>query len=183
MLQRKIHLSHLPAVASPHIVSLPCRQSLKAQPCFSRSTSNLIHLKARSASPNCATGWPHEIDGFLVPRADEHQGEYVAARSERLQWLTGFTGSAGAALVLMDQALVFVDGRYTLQVKQQTDHRVHDREPGRDTTVQMARQKCRQGARIGFDPWLHTTADARALRTELGEARRDACRARQQPDR
>ena len=52
-----------------------------------------------------------QIDGFLVPRADEHQGEYVAACSERLQWLTGFTGSAGAALILRDRALIFVDGR------------------------------------------------------------------------
>ena len=61
------------------------------------------------------------LDGFLVPRADEHQGEYVAASSERLQWLTGFTGSAGAALVLASRAILFVDGRYTLQARAQVD--------------------------------------------------------------
>ena len=61
------------------------------------------------------------LDGFIVPRADEHQGEYVPARSERLKWLTGFSGSAGVAIVLKDRAVIFVDGRYTLQVSDQTD--------------------------------------------------------------
>ncbi len=56
-----------------------------------------------------------------MPRSDEHQGEYVPKRAERLAWLTGFTGSAGAAVVLADKAAVFVDGRYTLQVRNQTD--------------------------------------------------------------
>ena len=62
-----------------------------------------------------------DLDGFIVPRADEHQGEYVAARSERLKWLTGFSGSAGVAIVLASRAVIFVDGRYTLQVRDQTD--------------------------------------------------------------
>ena len=62
------------------------------------------------------------LAGFVVPRADEHQGEYVAPRSERLAWLTGFTGSAGAAVVLMDKAAVFVDGRYTLQARDEVDN-------------------------------------------------------------
>src|SRR5262245_29279211 len=61
------------------------------------------------------------LDGFLVPRADEHQGEYVPKRAERLSWLTSFTGSAGAAVVMADKAAIFVDGRYTLQVQKQTD--------------------------------------------------------------
>jgi Xaa-Pro aminopeptidase len=61
------------------------------------------------------------LDGFLVPRADAHQGEYVAARDARLSWLTGFTGSAGFCVALKDRAGVFVDGRYRLQVKQQVD--------------------------------------------------------------
>ncbi|MGO4839354.1 aminopeptidase P family N-terminal domain-containing protein, partial [Rhizobiaceae sp. 2RAB30] len=61
------------------------------------------------------------LTGFVVPRADEHQGEYVPPRSERLRWLTGFAGSAGVVLVLMDRALIFVDGRYTLQVRDQVD--------------------------------------------------------------
>src|SRR5215472_6201087 len=61
------------------------------------------------------------LAGFLVPRADEHQGEYVPPRAERLAWLTGFTGSAGLAVLLQDAGAIFVDGRYTLQVAQQTD--------------------------------------------------------------
>ena len=61
------------------------------------------------------------LAGFIVPRADEHQGEYVSPRAERLAWLTGFTGSAGLAIVLPQAAAIFVDGRYTLQVTQQVD--------------------------------------------------------------
>src|SRR5271165_3259223 len=66
------------------------------------------------------------LDGFIVPRSDEHQGEYVPKRAERLAWLTAFTGSAGAAIVLKDRAAIFVDGRYTLQVRQQTDTKLFD---------------------------------------------------------
>ena len=61
------------------------------------------------------------LDGFVIPKADEHQGEYVAARSERLDWLSGFSGSAGSAVVLADRAAIFVDGRYTLQVSDEVD--------------------------------------------------------------
>src|SRR5712664_1084815 len=63
----------------------------------------------------------HGLDGFIVPRADEHQGEYVPPRGQRLAWLTGFTGSAGLAIVLGDRAALFVDGRYTLQAAAQVD--------------------------------------------------------------
>ena len=61
------------------------------------------------------------LDGFVVPRTDEHQNEYVPASSERLAWLTGFSGSWGMAIVLADQAAIFVDGRYTVQVREQVD--------------------------------------------------------------
>src|SRR6478752_10134627 len=61
------------------------------------------------------------LDGFMVPRADRHQNEYLPASEERLAWLTGFTGSAGAAIVLADRAAIFVDGRYTIQVRDQVD--------------------------------------------------------------
>src|SRR6478752_7499488 len=61
------------------------------------------------------------LDGFVVPRADEHQSEYVPADAERLAWLTGFTGSAGTAIVLADRAALFVDGRYTLQAPEQVN--------------------------------------------------------------
>jgi len=104
------------------------------------------------------------LDGFLVPRADEHQGEYVSQRAQRLGWLTGFTGSAGQALILANQAFIFVDGRYTLQVRQQTDAQLfdyHDLMP--DGVGQwLARQAA--GLKIGFDPWLHTIAEMNRLR-------------------
>ncbi len=61
------------------------------------------------------------LDGFVVPHSDMHQNEYLPANAERLAWLTSFTGSAGAAVVLKDKAAIFVDGRYTLQVRAQTD--------------------------------------------------------------
>src|ERR1700753_324932 len=61
------------------------------------------------------------LEGFVVPRADEHQNEYVPAAAERLLWLTGFSGSAGLAIVLMDRAAIFIDGRYTLQAPEQVD--------------------------------------------------------------
>src|ERR1700741_5542379 len=61
------------------------------------------------------------LTGFVVPRSDRHQNEYVPACEQRLAWLTGFTGSAGVAIVLMERAVLFVDGRYTLQVREQVD--------------------------------------------------------------
>jgi Xaa-Pro aminopeptidase len=108
------------------------------------------------------------LGGFLVPRADEHQGEYVAASSERLSWLTGFTGSAGAALVLKDKALLFVDGRYTLQARHQTDtdtfsiESLVDNPPDKWLAANLTK-----GSRVGFDPWLHTISEAEKLRTAV----------------
>src|SRR5438034_8916030 len=61
------------------------------------------------------------LTGFVVPRSDRHQNEYVPACEQRLAWLTGFTGSAGVAIVLMERAVLFVDGRYTLQEREQVD--------------------------------------------------------------
>ena len=108
------------------------------------------------------------LDGVLVPRADEHQGEYVPACAERLAWLTGFTGSAGVALILRTKAILFVDGRYTLQAREQTDPALFEIEslvdnPPRD----WMKANLNQGARIGFDPWLHTVGEIRALRKAL----------------
>ncbi len=103
------------------------------------------------------------LDGFIVPRADEHQGEYVPKRAERLAWLTAFTGSAGAALVLQDKAAVFVDGRYTLQVRQQTDTKLFD---PRDITGEGVGgwiETNAKGAKIGYDPWLHTAGSIAQL--------------------
>ena len=108
------------------------------------------------------------VDGFLVPRADDYQGEYVPASAERLAWLTGFTGSAGAALVAPHVAVVFVDGRYVTQLAQQTDPEVFTpgdlvKEPPADWIAHHAGQ----GFRLGIDPWLHTIAEVRKLKAEL----------------
>ena len=111
------------------------------------------------------------LDGFLVPRADEHQGEYVPACAERLKWLTGFTGSAGAVLMLRDSAHLFVDGRYTLQARQQTDPDIFAIESLIETPPHawLAAQ-AQEGLRLGFDPWLHTIAEAKKLRRALEKA-------------
>lgn len=110
------------------------------------------------------------VDGFLVPRADEHQGEYVPARAERLKWLTGFTGSAGAALVLADRALLFVDGRYTLQARSQTDPELFEiADLIASPPSKWLAANAPEGARIGFDPWLHTIAEARKLQKVLAD--------------
>jgi Xaa-Pro aminopeptidase len=97
------------------------------------------------------------LDGFVVPRADEHQGEYVPRRSQRLAWLTGFAGSAGLAIVLADRAAIFVDGRYTLAVRQQVDveafvpHQIPEQSPEAWIAANLPK-----GGRLGFDPWLQT---------------------------
>ena len=104
------------------------------------------------------------LDGFIVPRSDEHQGEYVAPRSERLKWLTGFSGSAGVAIVFHDRALIFVDGRYTLQVRDQADLDVFSIESLIDNPPSdWLRENLPAGARLGYDPWLHTIKDIRDM--------------------
>src|SRR3984957_16295547 len=101
------------------------------------------------------------LSGFVVPRADQQQNEYVPPSEERLAWLTGFTGSAGLAIVLAREAAVFADGRYTLQARKQVDAKAWSVEPLVDPppetwlTAHLA-----AGDRVGFDPWLHTTAAA-----------------------
>jgi Xaa-Pro aminopeptidase len=97
------------------------------------------------------------LDGFLVPRADQHQNEYVAACEERLAWLSGFTGSAGLAIVLEKSAAIFVDGRYSLAVKDQVDRSIFKTESLTDSSqAAWLAAKLRPGARLGYDPWLHT---------------------------
>src|SRR5215470_13319846 len=99
------------------------------------------------------------IDAFLVPRADEYQGEYVPASSERLAWLTGFTGSAGVVLVTRSEAAVFVDGRYTTQLAEQVDQTVFTAGDlvGEPPHLWLSKHGS-QGLRLGLDPWLHTGA-------------------------
>ena len=105
------------------------------------------------------------LSAFVVPRADEHQGEYVARQAERLAWLTGFAGSAGAAIVAADRAALFVDGRYTVQAREQADCDLFEvrhltEEPAEDWIADAVPD----GGRLGYDPWLHTPAQLATLR-------------------
>ncbi len=108
------------------------------------------------------------VDGFLVPRADLHQGEYVAPRDQRLAWLTGFTGSAGFCAALLDQAGVFIDGRYRVAVKSQVDLDHFTPVPWPDTKLaDWLREALPQGGTVAFDPWLHTKSEIDTLVTGL----------------
>jgi Xaa-Pro aminopeptidase len=97
------------------------------------------------------------LDGFVVPLTDEHMSEYVGAYAQRLAWLTGFQGSAGTAVVLPAEAAIFVDGRYTLQVREQVsaDQWSYQSVPQTSVAAWLG-EHAATGARIGYDPWLHT---------------------------
>lgn len=111
------------------------------------------------------------VQGFMVPRADAHQGEYVAARDERLQWLTGFTGSAGFAIVLPQVAGVFIDGRYRVQVKHQVDLGHFTPVPWPETKpADWLRQHLPEGGVVAFDAWLHTADEIAKLRAGLEDS-------------
>ncbi len=111
------------------------------------------------------------LTGFIVPHADEHQSEYPPPSAERLAWLTGFTGSAGMAIVLQDEAAIFVDGRYTLQVRTQVDLTVFTPEHLIETPpAKWLAARLHAGDRIGYDPWLLTMAEARRFEAVCSEA-------------
>lgn len=118
------------------------------------------------------------IDGFFIPRADEFQGEYVPARAERLAWITGFTGSAGYAVALMDKAGFFTDGRYTIQAQAQVDKKdfevcsLSENQPPAPsmTPVEWIEKNLPKGARFGVDPWVHTPSDLRKIREAVERA-------------
>ena len=98
-----------------------------------------------------------KLDGFVVPLTDEHMSEYVGSYAQRLAWLTGFQGSAGSAVILPEEAAMFVDGRYTLQVRQQVSPTEWSYQSVPETsTTQWLEEHAPEGARIGYDPWLHT---------------------------
>ncbi len=104
------------------------------------------------------------LTGFVVPRADEFQGEYVPPSAERLHWLTGFSGSAGVAAVLADRAALLVDGRYTLQAAHEIDTAAFDVVDIVATPLaDWLATRLGAGDRLGFDPWLHTRAQTRRL--------------------
>ena len=131
-------------------------QTFDDPPEASESAPRLAALRAELARRG--------LDGFVVPHADRHQNEYLPPSEERLAWLTGFTGSAGAAIVLADRAVLFVDGRYTLQAHDQSDPKLFaiehlvDRPPSGWIEITLA-----AGQKLGFDPWLHTAEGAERL--------------------
>src|SRR5580658_2608744 len=104
------------------------------------------------------------LDGFIVPRTDEFQNEYVPPSAERLTWLTGFTGSAGVAIVLADRAAIFVDGRYQVQVAEEVDSALFavehlvERPPPAWIEANLP-----AGKKLGYSPWLHTVDGAEQL--------------------
>ncbi|MGB7420151.1 MAG: aminopeptidase P family protein [Erythrobacter sp.] len=111
------------------------------------------------------------LDGFVVPISDEHMSEYVGDYAQRLAWLTGFGGSAGFAAVTRTHAAIFVDGRYTVQVRDQVDGALFDyRSIPADSLADWLKEVCEGGARIAYDPWLHTWNWVEALEDAVRSA-------------
>jgi Xaa-Pro aminopeptidase len=109
------------------------------------------------------------LDGFVVPLTDEHMSEYVGSYAQRLEWLTGFKGSAGSAVVLPEEAAIFTDGRYTIQVRQQVSEREWSYQSVPETSVaKWLQDNASKGARIGYDPWLHTADWVKQATASLG---------------
>ncbi|MEX6506689.1 aminopeptidase P family protein [Jiella sp. M17.18] len=134
-------------------------QNFDATSDHSQSAARVDRLRADLAAAG--------LDGFIVPRADEHQGEYIPASAARLEWLTGFSGSAGVAVVLADRAAILVDGRYTLQVRSQVDLGVFEPVSSVDTPLADFLRGAAAGKRIGYDPWLHTSGEVKRLKEAL----------------
>ena len=110
------------------------------------------------------------LDGFVVPLTDEHMSEYVGSYAQRLKWLTGFQGSAGAAAVLPEDAAIFIDGRYTIQVRQQVSADEWSYQSVPQTSIAAwLKEHASEGARIGYDPWLHSRDWVRATAAALKE--------------
>jgi Xaa-Pro aminopeptidase len=112
-----------------------------------------------------------DLAGFAIPRADQQQNEYVPSSEERLAWLSGFTGSAGMAVVLVDKAALFVDGRYTLQAGKQLDNNAWTIEPLVEPPPERwLEAHLEPGDRLGFDPWLHTSSAVERLQAACDKA-------------
>ncbi|SET28907.1 aminopeptidase P family protein [Oceanicella actignis] len=132
----------------------------------SQGPARLAALRARMKAAG--------LDGFLIPRADAHMGEQVAPRDERLAWLTGFTGSAGLCVALETRAALFVDGRYDIQARAQTDPASFEiRRIETERPEAWLREALPEGGRLGYDPWLHPRDEldrlTRAVRARGGE--------------
>ena len=112
-----------------------------------------------------------DLDGFLVPRGDEHRGEYVAPSSERLAWATGFTGSAGFAAITTNRAALFVDGRYTVQARVQTPGQLFEylSIPGNTAADWLIKALGQSGGTVGYDPWLHSIAEIERTTEQLSQ--------------
>ena len=109
-----------------------------------------------------------DLAAFIIPRADAHQGEYVADADARLAWLTGFTGSAGFAIITHDRAGVFIDGRYRVQVRGQVDLTQFTPVNWPETRPSdWLREALPQGGRVGFDPWLHSRKEIETMEAAL----------------
>ena len=132
-------------------------------PIGNRAGAKVISTKAERLAAFRSVLRDRKLDGFLVPRSDEHLGENAPASSERLAWLTGFTGSAGLAVVLDEGAAVFSDGRYVLQLAAETDETLYGRHHGGETPPQdWLRARAREAGRtlvIGYDPRIMSEDD------------------------
>lgn len=112
-----------------------------------------------------------KLDGFLIPHEDEHQNEYLPAANDRLAWATGFSGSAGAAVILKDKAAIFVDGRYTLQVREQVDQSILEiRDLVEGGVAAYLETAPRPGERIGYDARLHSPSALESLKSAAGKS-------------
>ncbi|HEY0627294.1 MAG TPA: aminopeptidase P family protein [Allosphingosinicella sp.] len=122
------------------------------------------------------------LDGFVVPLTDEHMSEYVGSYAQRLAWLTGFQGSAGSAVVLPEEAAIFTDGRYTLQVREQVDGRHWSYQSVPETSIaDWLKDHAPEGGRIGYDPWLHTKDWVKRAREALAEKGTELVAVRRNP--
>ncbi len=112
----------------------------------------------------------YQISGFLVPHTDEHQSEYTPSYAERLNWISGFDGSAGFACITLSEAAIFVDGRYTLQAKDQVDNKIFERlNIPKDKPEDWLLDHLSKGDIVGYDPWLHTKIWIESVRNKLAK--------------
>lgn len=145
-------------------------RALKAQLAASGAVTHAPDHAARLASLRAALK-RRDLDGFVIPRGDEHQGEYVPPRAQRLAWLTGFTGSAGQVVVAAERAAVFVDGRYTLQVQAEVSRDLYEfKHLVEDPLVDWVVEALPKGGRLGYDPWLHTAGWVERTRQQAERA-------------
>jgi Xaa-Pro aminopeptidase len=139
-------------------------QSFAVDPATGDAPARLAALRAELARQG--------LDGFFVPRADEHQNEYTPRSAERLAWLTGFTGSAGLAVVLKTKAAIFVDGRYAIQAREEIDRsQIAPYDMFETPPARWLADNAQEGARIGYDPWLHTSGQIERLEKTLAETK------------